>query len=106
MALKNSPDDLSRAAALSSNIGAGPLSTKSIRGTFLEDSLIKFTGDSDLSSSARTIDYIAAKNKRTGGGIPAATASLFGDILYCSAFDFGNVFDMVKGRPIAFIAKA
>jgi hypothetical protein len=78
MVSKNSPNGLSRAAALSSNSGARLFSTKSICRDFPEDLLFKFTGNFDLSSSARTIgsDYIAIKNKRARGRIPTTTASL------------------------------
>jgi hypothetical protein len=75
------------------------LSTKSICGDFLENSLVKLTGDFGFSSSARTIDYIAVKNKRASGRVLAMTASPFGEVLQCLAFDFGNAFDMVKGCP-------
>jgi hypothetical protein len=48
MASKNPPDSLSRAAALSGNIGAGLLSTKSIGGDFLKNSLFELAGDFNL----------------------------------------------------------
>jgi hypothetical protein len=48
MASKNPPDSLSKAAALSGNIGAGLLSTKSIGGDFLKNSLFELAGDFNL----------------------------------------------------------
>jgi hypothetical protein len=48
MALKNPPDSLSRAAALSGNIGVGLLSTKLIGGNFLKNSLFKLVGNFNL----------------------------------------------------------
>ena len=57
----SSSDGLKRAAALSSNIGAGSLSTGSVCGNVPEDSQFKFTGDS---SRARAINYPVIMNKR------------------------------------------
>ena len=68
---KNSPDYLSRAAAFSSNIGAGLLSTILIGGDF-KDSLLKFARIFGFSARIRSVNNVAVNYKRICSRILAA----------------------------------
>ena len=75
--LKNSPDYLSRAAAFSSNIGTGLLSTILIRGNLLKDSLLKFVRIFGLSARIRSVNNVAVNYKGICSRIPAAIKGFF-----------------------------
>ena len=63
MAVKNSPDGFYGAAALSSNIRGRLLSTISIGGNFLNYLQFKLTVNLNLSSSTRSVNNIAVKER-------------------------------------------
>ena len=97
MASKNPLDTLCRTATFSSNIGRGLLSTKSIGGDFLKDSLFKLASDFGLSTSARSINKVAIEDKRIGFRVPATIKGFFDDILQRSALYLSNTFNVLKG---------
>jgi hypothetical protein len=94
MVSKNSPNGLSRSAALSSNNGARLLSTKSICRDFPEDSLLKFTGN------------FQCEDNRIGLYSHQEQAGKRKDSRHDCESDSDNAFDIVKGHPIAIKAKA
>lgn len=85
-----------RTAALSSNIGAGLLSAKSIGSDFFEDSLFKLTGNFKLFTSARSVNKVAIKDKRIGFRVPATIKGFFKEILQRSALYLSDAFDALK----------
>jgi len=97
MALKNPPDALCKTAAFSSNIGRGLLSTKSISGDFLKDSLFKLASNFRLSTGARSINKVAVKDKRISFRVPAIIKGFFKDKLQRSTLYLSNAFNILKG---------
>ena len=77
MTLKNSLDYLSRAAAFGSNIGVGLLSTISIGGDLLKDSLLKFAHIFGFSARIRSVNNIAINYKGIYSRILAAIKGFF-----------------------------
>ena len=75
--LKNLLNYLSKAAAFSSNIGVGLLSTILIRGDLLKDSLLKFVYIFSFSARIRSIDNIAINYKGICSKILAAIKGFF-----------------------------
>jgi hypothetical protein len=97
MASKNPPDALCRTAAFSSNIGRGLLSTKSIGGDFLKDSLFKLASNFKLSTGARSINNVAVEDKRIGFRVPATIKGFFKDKLQQSTLYLSDAFNVLKG---------
>ena len=81
IASKNPLDSLSRVVAPSGNIGVGFLFTKLISDNFLKNSPFKLAGNFNPQSSAKSINNIPVKNKRTRGRVLATTTGLFKEIL-------------------------
>ena len=78
---KNPLNALYRTAVFSSNIGGGLLSTKSIGGDFLKDSLFKLASNFRLFTGARSVNKVAVKDKRISFRVPATIKGFFKDIL-------------------------
>ena len=97
MASKNPLDALCRTATFSSNIGKRLLSTKSIGGDFLKDSLFKLASDFGLSTGARSINKVAIKDKRISFRVPATIKGFFEDKLQRSTLYLSDAFNMLKG---------
>ena len=95
--LKNPLDALCRIAIFSSNIGRGLLSTKLIGGNFLKDLLFKLASNFRLSTSARSINKVAVKDKRVGFRVPATIKGFFNNILQQSALYLSDTFNILKG---------
>ena len=86
-----------RTATFSSNIGRGLLSTKSIGGDFLKDSLFKLASDFGLFTNTKSINKIAVEDKRIGFRVPATIKGFFNNILQQSALYLSNTFNILKG---------
>ena len=75
--LKDLPDCLNGAAAFSSNIGAGLLSTILIGGNLLKDLLLKFIHIFGFSARIRSVNNIAVNYKWICNRVPAVIKGFF-----------------------------